>query len=76
MFCDEPLGGVPCQLAEKEFGGRYFSGDHDKQPASKSEASILGSNTTREMKMLKNRTDKKSFDQIVNPQEQGTLIRI
>lgn len=30
-------------------------------------ASIVGSNTTGEMKMLKDRTDKESFDQMVHP---------
>lgn len=76
LSCNEPSGGVPCQLAEKEFGGRGFSGDHDKHPTSNSGVSIVGSNTTWEVKMLKNRTDKESFGQMVHPQEQGTLITL
>lgn len=76
LSCNELWGGVPCQLAEKEFGGRCFSGDHGKHPASNSGASILGIKTTWEMKMLKNRTDKENFDQMVHPQEQGTLITL
>lgn len=76
LSCNEPSGGVGCELAQKEFGGRCFSGDHDKHPARSSGASILGSNTTWGIKMLKNRTDKESFDQMVPPQEQGTLITL
>lgn len=64
---DEPSGGVGCELAQKEFGSRCFSGDHDKHRARSSGASILGSNTTWGKLMLKNRTDKESFEQTVHP---------